>query len=728
MRTPALSPVVLVVLALTAWACGGGGKDADATADVTVDGLTDAPTDGLLADTDGQEPADAKEAREPDAQAVRALLDAGIVALGLYACDLARDDFEAALAEDPGNREALYGLVLTDIQKAWQLIDMLVAELAPPAEVSQESPPVDLPAPQRNLLPGLQRTQILSDFVEVVLVGLTDLGERQLERIDRILADEADVTLVVPALPLHLATLDFLTFHGRWTRTDLHLISAGQKLLTSLFTYLRAHSLQGNLLNALSLNTAVGTNLGGDVLGVLPAVLAGDARFLTFRDDDTDGNGVPDGRADYSRAFRLFAEAGDDALRWRLLLEAETGDTSDRVFAAGPSDLVSSTVARVKGAKGDQAVVLWEGNKLSVAAFFDVLARSAGGDEPRRLSLSGHVVPVLAVLVDVIRQGAGLSRLSGLFGLTGALADVLTNLDDKEVTSPEEVPKLLANVIGTLLIPDDLLELDLATAALRAVPLRAVLPAVTAEEPWTWRRRFDCPIFGAASASADGGYAVVLQDPDGERDVHAGPGNDTAPVCFRSLTADGAPRDHECTTLAESADVAGRFTVTLTPTFVADAASVSPDDGTLELAPGDLQRVEAVYLDTACEPPHEVVVAWTAGLTDRTIEAFAACWDGLACDRPHRFPGATLLADPTAGGAETLAYPDLPADGWASTGAYQAWGSPSFNGLLWVDLDKLRKADPTLDASKTPVGGGLKPLDPVSANIFFTLLPKLLQL
>jgi hypothetical protein len=715
----------VVVLGLLVLACGGGHEASEVTQDTLADTLGEAAPEAseVLETQPGED-----QAIEVDPQAVRALMDGGIHALGLYVPDLARDRFQAALDLDPANREAVYGLILADIQKSWQLIDMAIAELAPPAEVTQETDPSAPPAaPGLYALSPTRKTQLLSDFLEHVLGGLTDIGERQLAHLDLLLADETEVSIVVPALPLHLATLDFLTLHGRWTRTDLYLISSGQKLITGLFTYLRGMDFQGNLLTALSLNTAVGTNLGGDLFGAFPGVLATSEEFLAFRVGDQDGNGVPDGADDYSRAFRLFKESGQDALRFRQALEAETGDVTDRVFSVGPDSQARSTHVGVKGAKGDGAVVLWEGSELSVAAFFDALARSAGGDASVRLSLSGHVIPMLTTLVDVVRQSAGLKSVSGLFGLTGAIADVLISLDAQPADDPQAMPKMLSGVIGSLLIPTGLLELDLATAASRPVPLRAVLPAITAAEPWGWMQRFDCPIFGAAAADATAGYAVVLDDPDGEYDLHAGPGNDTAPVCFRSRDSLGGVADEECLEMSESSLEAGRFQTSLAGQAVIDSAAVVKGDGVLELAPGDEAQVEAVFRDRACDTPGEVVVTWLDGSTDRTRAAFVACWDGLACDRPHRFPGATLLADPPAADAATP-FPDLAADGWASSGPYQAWGSPSWNGLLWVDVARLRKADASIDPANPPCGAGMKPLDPCSANLFFTLLPKLIQL
>ena len=686
-----------------------------------VEGTDAAPGDSTDA-TEGTDPAPT-EGTDPGPDAVaqaRPLIDAGIKALGAYCPDLARDDFQQALDVDPGNREALYGMVLTDFQKAWQLIDMLVAELKPPASITQENPP---PAPPPPLADPVKPTEMLSDFLEKAIDGLTAIGNLQLSHIDQILADPSDVSITVPAMPLHFGTLDFLTFHGRWTRADLLYISAGQKMITGIFTYLHGLSFQGNLLDKISLNSSIGASLGGDLFGAIPEVMGRSADFLTF---------AAGGADDFAHAIQLLSEAGKDGLKARQLLEAETGDLSDRVFQVGPVHVnagikMTSTRVAVKGAKGDGAVVLWQGKTLSVAAFFDVLGRNAGGDPSVRLSLSGHLVPLLAVLLDVVRQSAGLMNVVGMLGL-GSVGDVVGAIDDQVPDTPEDVPALLASVVGSLLLPDGLLELDLATDGLRPLPLRSVLPMVTDTDPYKFVQRFDCPILGAAATTADATYQVVLLDPDGEVDKTPGPGNDSTAVCFRTKDAAGTLLDLECTTMAEDAAVEGRFVGAIQAVTVADAAAIVHHNGTLDLPGGAADSVEAVYLDGACSPANEVVVTWKGGKTDRTLDAFASCWDGLACDRPHRFPGALVIDDPPAAATSTKPMTTLPADGWASVDPYRAWPSPSFNGLLWVDVSKLSKADPKLDASKTPVGAGMKKLDPVSANMFFSLLPKMFKL
>jgi hypothetical protein len=220
----------------------------------------------------------------------------------------------------------------------------------------------------------------------------------------------------------------------------------------------------------------------------------------------------------------------------------------------------------------------------------------------------------------------------------------------------------------------------------------------------------------------------VLLDPDGEVDVHPGPGNDAAPICFRTRDAGGAALDEECASLDESQDESGRFVATMPAASVADAGAISKGNGTIDLTGAEGEQVEAAYLDTACATPNEVVIVWKGGATDRTLGAFAGCWDGLACDRPHRFTGGVLIDDPPAPADSSKPYETLAADGWASTHPYRSWPSPSFNGLLWVDVSKLSKADPTLDASRTPVGAGMKKLDPHGANMFFPLLSKLIAL
>ena len=87
----------------------------------------------------------------------------------------------------------------------------------------------------------------------------------------------------------------------------------------------------------------------GDLFGAIPEVMGRSADFLTF---------APGGADDFTHAMKLLSEAGKDGLKARALLEAETGDLSDRVFQVGPVHVnagikMTSTRVAVKGAKGD---------------------------------------------------------------------------------------------------------------------------------------------------------------------------------------------------------------------------------------------------------------------------------------------------------------------------------------------------------------------------------------
>lgn len=716
--------------ALMTWGlgCGDGQGAADPAGDAdAVDGPGADLADGADADAPGDEGpgADVPADTAPDVALVEDLLARGVEALGKYAPDLARDRFIEAASFAPADPRPRYGLVLADVQKGWQLLDLIVSEVAPPAEVTQETPPAQ--AGGASAAPGfhvdaLTARQPLSEFLAEVAFGMTDLGERQIARIDELLVMPGTPELVVPSLPLHLGTLPFIELQGRWDRADLYWIRSGQQLVTALFLLLRAHDLQANLLEAFSINSLDLRAL----LAALPEVMEAAPGFLGTRPATGDGDGG--GAADVVRLRQLVIGAGRDAREARQLMEDEDGDRSQDVFRIGPTmekdgAVITSTIVRAAGRKGDHAVVLWSGAHLSVESFFDAFGKGAAGEADHRLSLSRHVVPVLGVLADVVRQSAGLVNVAGLFGASlGAFGDVVQNLDDLDAETPETVPALVSDLVGSLLLPADLVEIDLGPLLFRPVPLRDVLPATRATEPWGWDLRYDCPVFGALSAvpGPDGTPAVGLLDLDGELTAASGP----SPVCFRTRSAEGGVGDEECVAM-ESAGT-GRYEAAVAVRDVEARAAIVAGDGWLDRVAGSADVVEAAYVDPACEGAPEVRITWAGGATDRLLDAFSRCWDAPTCDRPHRFPGVRVLSDPPAALA-WKDYPDLPADGWASPEPYRAWRSPSWNGAFWVDLTKLKTAAgaPPPEVLGEP---GLRLLDAEGANLFFTFFPKLLGL
>jgi len=708
-----LLPMLFLALALGP-ACGGGSSSepmdaadlpdaADPSGDAPGEGVPDSPP--------------AEDLPGDSGPSVDDLLQQGITALGQYAPDLARDFFLAGIEAAPTDPRPRYGLVLAEVQKGWQLLDLLVAELAPPNEATDEKPPRGAAV--------LSPRQDLAAFLEEVAFGLTDIGARQIDRIGELLDLPGDLVLVVPSLPLRLGTVDFLDLRGEWDRADLHLIRAGQQLLSSLFLFLRAHDLDANLLGAIDI-----ANLDlSRLLGSLPELLARYPTFLGLR--PAGGTHPGSGAEDWALLATWLRRAGEDGRIARELMEAEEDDQSDDVFSIGPEvdreeGRVTSTRVRVAGARGDGgAVVLWDGPRLSVRRFFEAFEKGAGGDPTFRLSLSDHVIPVVATMADVVRQAAGLGNVATLFAGAGGLGDlssIVESLDDLDPETPESVPVLLSDLLAGLLLPKGVLEFDLAAALSRPLPLREVLPAVTPGEPWGWQRRFDCPIFGGLAAVPDplAGHGVGLLDPDGE--WREAPGLPRA--CFRTRAPDGSLRDQECADLLPTSP--DRYEASLPHVFVADQASVTPGNGTLDLLGEDGEVVEAAFLDARCDPPVEVKVAWAGGSTDRLLDAFVACWDGPTCDRPHVFPGATLVADPP-GDPTTRPFPDLPADGWASPFPILAWRSPAWNGALWSDLHALK------DVKGAPPPGvlgepGARRLDPATAAIFFPLFARALGL
>jgi len=422
---PGLTILLVVMVAMTLPSCGDSGNgpgDAFETVDAVdkTDIATDIPGDAI----DGE--FTPSSAAEWIAEGKRQLRD-GEAGFAVKA-------FEEAVALEPDNTDALFGMALAGMVygselfvMAVSLIDQFMSEPGPifPAAFGR------LPGPVVSISSALEtppddwsQNEYLASEIHRIFMRIRDHFVTAIEYLEKV--KDRDLNFEVEAVPVYLGIKPMLMYRGIFDAGDVHLMNAIANTVVGITDVLAGQDLTTDVLTLVGFVKSgldSGTTDAKAVFEYAAYLLSQDERFLTLHAED--------GEYLFNDAQERFAAAGP-AIATGMDKARGLGDGAEQISLV--EDTGDKHVLRVRSRVRYQADGVPYEEDI-VFHFTDDILQALGDasdsieDNGDPVTLHGAILPILAVMLSAASQCGVLDAVGlelpidlGAFEIPGVVA------------------------------------------------------------------------------------------------------------------------------------------------------------------------------------------------------------------------------------------------------------------------------------------------------------------
>ena len=602
-------------------------------------------------------------------------IEQGKKQLGEGAWAPARSSFEKARELDPANSEAEYGIVLSELRHFWSILDLA-------SQISSDI--LNAPA-----MPGSSSgfasaadgsldtwlSQLVADL-DVTITGLT-------ERTDR-LRKNADARIKLAHYPFQLKGITYMDFGGEWDQSDAYVLDALFVSLAAVARTLHSQELAVGITPIYADYISLGeTVTPGVISAMLARNLEREPTWLTLSPaTEVDAGGA----ARWREAGALWLRAAEDIQELAVSARAEHDSQNDDIFRIEPEKRKDFLLQQPATDK-KPARFLWEGSTVSVKATLERIAANLKEEGAPRIRLSDDLLLLGIVALDALRQSLDMQDFTAAFGIT--LPEIIGDFLSLPSSSGEGFATGILGIAGDY-VPSGMVELDAGAFYRHPVDLRRLVPfwqVTPSGNHDGFLLSYECPRFEVTGAMQATG-SVQLAVFDSGRSTTPGAGNDTITIAFATYGA--GPTDAESIVLTEAPTAEGWFDATILPV----GAPVTLFDDTLQLA-GNPVTSTGTFTDTLAAPQLTFQLRWVDGIRTDALPKV----DDFLCGAATR--DAAHFAEAVLDDASWLdiqkvrkGYPAVAPDGIFGKLPYIPFGSPSFNGLLYINPAPLTGLEP----------------------------------
>ncbi len=592
----------------------------------------------------------------------------------------AGDVFYQVLLHRPDHLEALFGASLAQLQNWLGLFDSLLhipTRTEDPDEVA-----VKMRALKSRPYKGSPPSVFESGVVGATIKQLRIECDEQIERLEKLLelTRGGEFVFHLDSLPLAMDGALRLDLCCEWRRADLHSMTGLTKLLRALLVLLESQDIDVDLR---ALQRAL------DIPGGLVRMITG----VLLNEEDLFALAGETGAARYLEAHGELMASTQHILRAAELLEREADSPAmldSRVARLTTQGTVSAlSLASLAGDERRPLRLLWDSPGISLAETIRQIAAHLDG-HPDLLRLDHEVAIVLGVILDIVHKTIGIPDFIGILGveLPSFIGGLLQSLRPDSV---DALPRLIPLILDFVGLPEGSVALDLNTFLSRPTGLRDLLPNMAPcpiDGEADFMRSYECLRFGHRESNgpwqAGSELRATLHDPlaatedeIGQLELTSFAADSGVPVDTLHLPA--AAPDHSW--LTPVAEIEGLYHLSIPTTADGEAGA-----GLLLVPPGG--SVTAHYSRQVDDQTVATMLRFEEGDSGTLFAMALDCRPEAAFDGEHfyqrEFESAREWVD-DGWGPVSIAY----RDGVISTEAHYAFKQPSFNGLLWLDMQRL---------------------------------------